>query len=86
MIKYVNSVPLESVVDIYGTLASADVKSCSQSTVELQIMKIFTVSRAPVTLPFLLEDASRSEKDIEASQDTERPFAGVTQVFVVIDM
>jgi hypothetical protein len=33
-----------------------------------------------VTLPFLLEDASRSQADIDASQETERPFASVLQV------
>jgi hypothetical protein len=33
-----------------------------------------------VTLPFLLEDASRSQAEIDASQETERPFASVLQV------
>jgi len=80
IIKYVGAIPLESIVDIQGKLVTADVKSCSQSNVELQIQKVFVVSRAPSTLPFLLEDASRSEKEIEESQSTERPFAGVSQV------
>lgn len=80
MIKFVSSIPLESIVDIQGVLASADVKSCSQKNVELQIQKVFTVSRAPVTLPFLLEDAARSEKEILDSQGNERPLAGVAQV------
>lgn len=79
MIKFVNSIALESIVDIMGTVAEADVKSCSQNNVEIQIKKIFTVSRAPVSLPFLLEDASRSQAEIDASQSTERPFAGVEQ-------
>ena len=38
------------------------------------------VSRAPAVLPFLLEDASRSQTDIDASQATERPLASVPQV------
>jgi len=80
IIKYVGAIPLESIVDIQGKLVTADVKSCSQSNVELQIQKVFVVSRAPSTLPFLLEDASRSESEIEESQSTERPFAGVSQV------
>lgn len=80
MIKFVSSIPLESIVDIQGVIAPADVKSCSQKNVELQIQKIFAVSRAPVTLPFLLDDAARSEHDIEASQGNERPLAGVAQV------
>ena len=62
-----------------GVVASADVKSCSQNNVEIQIKKLFTVSRAPVQLPFLLEDASRSQAEIDASQNDERPFAGVSQ-------
>lgn len=79
LIKFASSIPLESIVDIYGTLAAAEVKSCSQSNVEIVMQKIFVVSRAPVALPFLLEDASRSEEEIERSQESERPFARVTQ-------
>jgi aspartyl-tRNA synthetase len=80
MIKFVSNLTLESIVDIQGVLAPADVKSCSQKNVELQIKKIFTVSRAPATLPFLMEDAARSEKDIDDSHGTDRPYAGVAQV------
>ena len=38
------------------------------------------VSRAPAVLPFLLDDAARSQTDIDASQSTERPLATVPQV------
>jgi aspartyl-tRNA synthetase len=55
------------------------VKACTQNDVEIQIEKIFTVSRAPVNLPFLLEDASRSQADIDISQGTERPYPSVSQ-------
>lgn len=79
LIKFVSSLSLESIVDIYGEVRAADVKACSQNTVEIGIERIFTVSKAPVTLPFLLEDAARSQSDIDASQETERPFAGVSQ-------
>jgi len=79
LIKYAAGLALESIVDIMGVVASADVKSCSQNNVEIQIQKLFTVSRAPVLLPFLLEDASRSQAEIDASQNEERPFAGVSQ-------
>ena len=44
------------------------------------LMQIFTVSRAPASLPFLLEDASRSQTEIDLSQETGRPFASVLQV------
>lgn len=42
MMKYASNLPLESIVDIMGTVASADVKSCSLSTVELHIQKVPT--------------------------------------------
>lgn len=46
------------------------------------IQKVLVVSRAPTQLPFLLEDAARSQLDIESSQDSDRPFAGVSQVMI----
>ena len=58
---------------------SANVKSCTQSDIEIQIRKLFVVSRAPVQLPFLLEDANRPEAEIEASQSSDRPYARVGQ-------
>eukprot|EP01041_Mallomonas_annulata_P009105 gene9104-18867_t len=66
MIKYVGSIPVESIVDIVGKVVTADVKSCSQNNVEIQIEKVFVVSRT-------------SEEIITASQDSERPFPRVTQ-------
>ena len=79
LIKFVEGLTLESIVDVYGTVAAADVKSCSQGDVELQMRKIFVVSRAPVQLPFLLDDAARSEDEIELSQSSDRPYARVGQ-------
>jgi lysyl-tRNA synthetase class II len=40
MMKYASNLSLESIVDIMGTIAAADVKSCSLSTVELHIQKV----------------------------------------------
>jgi OB-fold nucleic acid binding domain len=40
MMKYASNLSLESIVDIMGTIATADVKSCSLSTVELHIQKV----------------------------------------------
>eukprot|EP00599_Poterioochromonas_sp_BG-1_P006568 CAMPEP_0173151482 /NCGR_PEP_ID=MMETSP1105-20130129/11606_1 /TAXON_ID=2985 /ORGANISM="Ochromonas sp., Strain BG-1" /LENGTH=526 /DNA_ID=CAMNT_0014066865 /DNA_START=234 /DNA_END=1814 /DNA_ORIENTATION=+ len=79
LIKYVSALSAESIVDIYGEITAADVKACSQNNVEIQIKKIFTVSRAPSVLPFLLEDAGRSQKEIDESQSTDRPYSGVNQ-------
>lgn len=60
MIKWVGSLPKESIVDIYGDVKKPEqeIQSCSQK-VELHIKRIYCVSRAHSTLPFQLDDASR---------------------------
>ena len=68
LIKYVGNLSLESIVDVMGEVVAAEVKSCSQSNVEISIKKVYTVSRAPTALPFLLEDAARPQAEIDASQ------------------
>jgi aspartyl-tRNA synthetase len=85
LIKYATSLPCESIVDILGVVSAADVKSCTQSKVELQIKKIFAVSRAPIVLPFSLDDAGRSQAVIEASQEQDSSFVGVSQVHSTYD-
>jgi len=79
MIKYLKSLTAESMIDLEGTLVEADVKSCSIKDVELSINRIHSVSKADPILPFLVEDAARSEKEVEESQDTERPFPRLGQ-------
>lgn len=79
LIKFVGNLTLESIVDIYGEVVTANVKSCSQKSVEIFVNKIFTVSRAPTLLPFLLEDAGRSQAEIDATENSERPLTGVSQ-------
>jgi aspartyl-tRNA synthetase len=59
LIDFISSIPLESIVDIYGEVVPADVHTCSQNDIEIAIEKVYVVSRAPVVLPFLLDDASR---------------------------
>lgn len=81
MIKFVGGeVTLESIVDILGVVVPADVKSCSQSDVEIQIKKIFIASKAPAALPFSLDDAGRSQDEIEKSMSSEKPFSNIPQV------
>lgn len=79
MIRYLKSLTVESIVDLQGTLIPADVKSCSVQDVELTLQRIHTVSKAAAVLPFLVEDAARSEAEVEASQATERPFPRLGQ-------
>lgn len=80
MMKYLKSLTEESIVDLEGTLSEADVRSCSVKTVELSIKRIHSVSKASAELPFSVEDAARSEEEVEASQETDRPFPRLGQV------
>lgn len=79
MLKYLKSLTVESIIDIYGTLTPAEVRSCSVQNLELQIQRIHTVTKADPILPFLVEDAARSEEEVEKSQETERPFPRLGQ-------
>jgi aspartyl/asparaginyl-tRNA synthetase len=79
MIKYLKSLTEESIVDLEGTLASSEVRSCSVQNVEIQINRIHSVAKANAILPFLVEDAARSEAEVDASQETDRPFPRLGQ-------
>jgi len=75
MLQYLKSLTMESVIDLEGRInTGVDVKSCSVKSVELTIQRIHSVSNAAAILPFLVEDAARSESEIDASQNTDRPF------------
>lgn len=69
MIKFIEHVPRESIVDIVGeiTKSKEEISACSQKTIELQIQKFYVLSRSEET-PFLLEDASRK---LEEGEDEE---------------
>jgi hypothetical protein len=73
-IKYLKSLTVESIIDIEGTLEDAEVRSCSVQNVEVKIGHIYAVTKAAAILPFLVEDASRSEAEVNALQETDRPF------------
>ena len=73
MIRYLKQLSLESKIDTKGTIVPANVKSCTIDNVEIQIDRVYGVSKANPILPFLVEDAARSEAEIESSQDTDRP-------------
>ncbi len=79
MINFLSDLTLETIVDVQGTLAAAEVRSCSQNKIEIQVDRCYVVSRAPPILPFLLEDAARSDEEIAASQSSEKPLAAVYQ-------
>ncbi|GMI04008.1 hypothetical protein TrVE_jg9499 [Triparma verrucosa] len=74
MLNYFKTLTAESIVDVYGDIVEAEVKSCSIGDKEMKIKKIHAVTKSVPVLPFELEDAARSPEEVEASQDTDRPF------------
>lgn len=79
MLRYLKSLTVESIIDMQGTLVEADVKACSVKTMELSLERIHSVTKADAILPFLVEDAARSEAEVTASQETDRPFPRLGQ-------
>eukprot|EP00908_Phaeocystis_cordata_P000971 Transcript_11050.p1 GENE.Transcript_11050~~Transcript_11050.p1 ORF type:complete len:602 (+),score=274.84 Transcript_11050:115-1806(+) len=79
MLSWLSELTAESIIDVRGELVSAQVQSCSQGNVELAIREVRLVSASLPQLPFELEDASRSEEEVTASEATERPFARIGQ-------
>lgn len=70
MIKFIASISIESIVDVYGELqlAPRPVESCSQQAVELQVRQMYVVSAAEPRLPLQIEDAARPEpKETDSS-------------------
>ena len=79
MLASLQSLTEESIIEVSGTLQAAEVISCSQSTVEIAISMVRLVSAAAPKLPFEIEDAARSEAEVEASEQTERPLPRIGQ-------
>mmetsp|Transcript_6559 Transcript_6559/g.19889 ORF Transcript_6559/g.19889 Transcript_6559/m.19889 type:complete len:579 (-) Transcript_6559:1935-3671(-) len=64
MVKWVlKNVTTESVLDIKGTVKLAEVKSCTQTKVEISVDRLYVVSKAAQPLPFLPDDAARPESE-----------------------
>jgi len=72
LIKYVNGLSKESVVEVCGKLESvpAPIKAASplHQQVEIHIEKIYCTSRAAVPLPLQVEDAMRADSAYEAAE------------------
>ena len=75
MVKWIDGIPKESIVDVYAVVSKPEqeIISCSQK-VELQMRRIYVVSRSVPLLPFQLEDASRkvNPEDEEGEYDTQK--------------
>ncbi|XP_065881053.1 aspartate--tRNA ligase 2, cytoplasmic-like [Euphorbia lathyris] len=66
MVKFAAGLSRESIVEVRGLVSvpSDPIKGTSQQ-VEVQVRKLFCISKALPTLPINIDDAARSEKDIE---------------------
>lgn len=77
MIKYIGTLPAESVVDMRGivTVPENPVESATQKMVEIQISDFHCVCKARQALPFQMEDACRpdsgKETDVGAYHEDE---------------
>ncbi|CAM8910170.1 unnamed protein product [Rhodiola kirilowii] len=80
MVKFVNALSRESHVDIEGVVSVPDVaiKGASQQ-VEIQVRKIYGVSRAVPNLPINIEDAARSEEEIRKALQAGEQLVKVNQ-------
>ncbi|KAG0681904.1 aspartate--tRNA ligase dps1 [Pichia californica] len=69
MVKWASSLSLESIVLVHGVVKKVDelVNSATVQDVEVHINKIYLISGTPAQLPLLIEDASRSDAEAEAS-------------------
>lgn len=69
MVKYVGQLSKESIVDVQGEVVKPEkpIESTSQQ-VEVHVRKVQAISKAASVLPLSLEDAARSEHEIEAAE------------------
>ena len=60
MIKFVGSIPVESVIDVGAVVkaAPAPITGCTQTDVELEVISVHVVSKSEITLPFSVRAAS----------------------------
>ncbi|KAK1379664.1 Aspartate--tRNA ligase [Heracleum sosnowskyi] len=80
MVKFVTNLNKESFVDVYGVVSVPEnaLKATTQQ-VEIQVSKIYCVNKALPTLPINIEDAARSESEIEAGLQAGEQFVRVNQ-------
>ncbi|KAL6269029.1 hypothetical protein ACE6H2_025940 [Prunus campanulata] len=79
MVKYVAGLSRESVIDVEGlvSIPSVEIKGTTQQ-VEVQVRKLYCVSRAP-ELSFNIEDAARSDAEIEIALQAGEKLVRVNQ-------
>lgn len=80
MVNFVKGLSRESIVDVVGVVSipKDPLKSTTQQ-VEIQLRKIYCVSKALPTLPMNIEDAARSEVEIEKALQSGEQLVRVNQ-------
>ncbi|WOL19797.1 hypothetical protein Cni_G28599 [Canna indica] len=80
MVKFATALSKESIVDVEGIVSvpKEPIKGTTQQ-VEIQIRKIYCVNRAVSLLPINVEDAARSEADIQKAEFAGEQFSRVGQ-------
>ncbi|XP_010436322.1 PREDICTED: aspartate--tRNA ligase 1, cytoplasmic-like [Camelina sativa] len=70
MINFLKELSDESIVEVIGvvSLPKDPVTGATQQQVEIQVRKVYCLSRSLPKLPLIPEDAARSEADIEKSE------------------
>lgn len=59
-VKFIGTIPKESIVDVVGCLSPAKVDSCTIKEQELDIKQLWLVSSSTSVLPFQIQDANNS--------------------------
>ncbi|KAK4370938.1 hypothetical protein RND71_010413 [Anisodus tanguticus] len=81
MVKFATSLSKESILDVEGvvTVPEKPITGATQQQVEIQISKLYCVNKAVPTLPINIEDASRSEVEIEQALEKGEQLVRVNQ-------
>ncbi|KAE9460288.1 hypothetical protein C3L33_07803, partial [Rhododendron williamsianum] len=77
MVKFATGLSRESYVDVEGTVSVPD--SPIKDAVEIQVRKVYCVSKAVPTLPINIEDAARSEVEIDKALQAGEQLVRVNQ-------
>ncbi|OAY23853.1 aspartate--tRNA ligase 2, cytoplasmic [Manihot esculenta] len=80
MVKFVAGLSRESIIDVRGLVSvpSVPIKGTTQQ-VEVEVRKLHCISKAMPTLPINIEDAARSEKEIEEALQAGEQLVRVNQ-------
>eukprot|EP00271_Cylindrocystis_brebissonii_P014445 TRINITY_DN3579_c0_g1_i13.p1 TRINITY_DN3579_c0_g1~~TRINITY_DN3579_c0_g1_i13.p1 ORF type:complete len:600 (+),score=130.84 TRINITY_DN3579_c0_g1_i13:2-1801(+) len=81
MVKFATGLSKESIVDVEGVVVVPEqpIDATTQQQVEIQVRKVYCVSKGAAVLPINLEDAARSEQEIEQGEKEGKQYARVLQ-------